>query len=187
MNKEDQDENKTEGYRNKDQPYLAISTAGEWQVKTADFFAHYPEAKGTTKNNTFLHTLTDFYELRKPLAPKPTGKQSRRMKRKDAEKAAKRNKARATSSKSTIDGRIAGDSIGDKTGASSSQGIGANDEGSLGRRAPELVYIVGRLVICHPHTRESALDMDWVHPTVFMVAVELDRKNSKSCFERQGQ
>lgn len=183
MDKKDQGENKAEGYRNNDQPYLAISTAGEWRVKTADFFAHYPEAKGTTKNNTFLHTLTDFYELRKPLAPKPTGKQSRRTKRKDAEKARKRNEAKATSSvsgKSTIDGRVAGDSIGDKTGASTSQGTGANDEDALGRRVPELVYIVGRLVICQPHTYGSALDMDWVYPTVFMVAVELDKKNSNN-------
>ncbi|KAH8763671.1 hypothetical protein F5883DRAFT_676351, partial [Diaporthe sp. PMI_573] len=29
MNKEERDENKAEGYRNKDQPFLAISTAGE--------------------------------------------------------------------------------------------------------------------------------------------------------------
>lgn len=188
---EDQDESKTEWWVNKDQPYLAVSTAREWKATSADFYAHHSKApdgnKGNTKKNTFLHTLTDFYELCKPLDPKPTGRQARRIKRREAAKADKKNKARASGgSNTTIDGGSTPvDSTDDKTGASTGQCTETHDKGSPA--VPKLVYIMGRLVICQPQARrEGAPHWDWVQPTVFMAAVGLDNKTSNNHVSKDG-
>lgn len=188
---EDQDDSKTEWWVNKDQPYLAVSTAREWKAISANFYTHHPKAadgkKGTTKKNTFLHTLTDFYELCKPLAPKPTGRQARKIKRREKAKADKKNKTRASgASNTTIDsGSTAVDSTDDRTGASTGSCTETHDKGAPA--VPKLVYVMGRLVICQPQARrEGAPHWDWIQPTVFMAAVELDNKTSDNHVSKDG-
>lgn len=188
---EEQDESKAKWWMNKDQPYLAVSTAHEWKAISADFFAHHPKTldgnKGTTKEVAFLHTLTDFYELFKPLAPKQTGRQARRIKRREAAKAHKKDKDKASGTSNTIigSGSTADNSTDDKAGPSTGQCTEAHDKGTP--EVPKLVYIMGRLVICQPQARREGVPVwDWVHPTVFMVAVELDNKTSNNHVSKSG-
>ncbi|KKY29475.1 hypothetical protein UCDDA912_g10603 [Diaporthe ampelina] len=159
----DEDKKHTES-RNKEQPYLAISTAFEWKVRSADFFLYHPEARKATlcpDGYPVLHTLSDFFEL---LKTKPTGKEAKKKKKRQvvANKKGEGQAATAT----TISGNM-GDG---------NQGRGTNNTSISARKVPELVYIIGRLVICQPHADESSRDL--VQPTVFVVAVELNKNSN---------
>jgi hypothetical protein len=142
----------------KKQPYLAISTA--WKVMTADIFLYRPETREACRRpggHYVIHVISDFFELYKAT----TAKEAKKMRKKQRAIAKwKKEKAQATSSTTSVSANM----------GSTNEDMGRNNTNISGTRVPRLVYIMGRLVICQPHT-----DEDWVLPTVFVVAVELNK------------
>jgi len=92
----DQDKETIESHE-KEQPYLAISTAFDWKVRSADFFLYRPEAREASMcpgGYPVLHTLSDFFELFKTT----TAKEAKKKRKKQSIAKRKKEKAQATSS-----------------------------------------------------------------------------------------
>lgn len=156
---------KTTGIHAKEQPYLAISTEFDLKVRPARFFLYRPEARQASicpDGYAVYCTLTDFFEIFK----ETTAKEAKKLRQKQR----KNGNAQATSSRS-----VSGSNIG-----TANEDTVANNTKTSGTKVPRFVYIIGRLVICQPHTADKG-NRDWVEPTVFVVAVDLD-KRIDNCF-----